>query len=115
MNFSEYQEKAKQTDLDQPGATDQVMYPGFMDKILGLSGEAGEFTDKVKKIVRDKEGKISPEDREELIKELGDVLWYVALVSEYMGVSLEDVAEKNIEKLASRQRRGTLTGSGDNR
>ena len=115
MDFNEYQRLAKGTDLDKPGATDQVMYPGFMDKILGLSGEAGEFTDKVKKIVRDKEGKISPEDKEELLKELGDVLWYVALVAEYMGVSFEEVAEKNIEKLASRQKRGTLTGSGDNR
>ena len=115
MNFREYQERAKQTDLDKPGATDDVMYPGFMDKILGLAGESGEFTDKVKKIVRDKAGKISPEDREELVKELGDVLWYTALVSEYMGVSLEEVAEKNLAKLASRQKRGTLTGSGDNR
>ncbi|MBQ8992130.1 nucleoside triphosphate pyrophosphohydrolase family protein [Candidatus Saccharibacteria bacterium] len=115
MDFNEYQRLAKRTDLDKTGATDQVMYPGFMDKILGLSGEAGEFTDKVKKIVRDKEGKISPEDKEELIKELGDVLWYVALVAEYMGISLEEVAEKNIAKLASRQKRGTLMGSGDNR
>lgn len=115
MDFNEYQRLAKGTDLDKPGATDQVMYPGFMDKILGLSGEAGEFTDKVKKIVRDKEGKISPEDKEELIKELGDVLWYVALTAEYMGVPLEEVAEKNIKKLASRQQRGTLMGSGDNR
>ena len=115
MDFNEYQVKAKQTDLDEVGATDEVMYPGFMDKILGLSGEAGEFTDKVKKIVRDKQGKISPEDKEELIKELGDVLWYVALVSEYMGVTLEEVAEKNIAKLADRQKRGALTGSGDNR
>ena len=115
MDFNEYQRLAKRTDLDEPGATDQVMYPGFMDMILGLSGEAGEFTDKVKKIVRDKEGKISSEDREELLKELGDVLWYVALVAEYMGVPMEEVAKKNIEKLASRQKRGTLTGSGDNR
>ena len=115
MDFNEYQRLAKGTDLDKPGATDQVMYPGFMDKILGLSGEVGEFTDKVKKIVRDKEGRISSEDREELLKELGDVLWYVALVAEYMGEPLEEVAKKNIGKLASRKKRGTLTGAGDNR
>lgn len=115
MDFCEYQRLAKKTDLDQPGPTDEVMYPGFMDKILGLSGEAGEFTDKIKKIVRDKHGKISPEDKEELLKELGDVLWYIALIAEYMGVSLEEVADKNIKKLASREKRGALSGSGDNR
>ena len=76
---------------------------------------AGEAADKVKKILRDKGGYASEEDRTALVKELGDVLWYVANVARYLGVSLSDVAEGNIEKLSSRKKRNKLHGEGDER
>lgn len=47
--------------------------------------------------------------------ELGDVLWYVSLLAAELGISLEEVGERNLEKLAQRQHSGTLNGSGDNR
>ena len=86
-----------------------------MEKVLGLTGEAGETADKVKKIIRDKEGKFSEEDKREIVKELGDVMWYLAGIARYLDVDLSEVAEGNIEKLASRKQRGVISGSGDNR
>ena len=88
---------------------------GLLEKILGLPGEAGEAADKFKKILRDKGGVITPSDREEIVKELGDVMWYVAMISEYLEVPLSDVANANIEKLESRLKRNKIHGSGDNR
>ncbi|MBR2795471.1 nucleoside triphosphate pyrophosphohydrolase family protein [Candidatus Saccharibacteria bacterium] len=120
MDFDEYQRKAATTDLDAD-SLGEVMRKrnfntvGFLDKALGVAGEAGEFADKVKKILRDKKGAFTDEDKDAIIKELGDVLWYVALVSLYLDVPLSRVAELNIEKLASRAKRNTLTGEGDER
>lgn len=88
---------------------------GLIEKVLGLTGEAGEAADKFKKIIRDKGGVISGMDKEEITKELGDVLWYVAMIAEYLGVSLAEVAEVNIEKLESRWKRNKIHGEGDNR
>lgn len=91
------------------------------DKMLALAyvslglGEVGEFQGKVKKIIRDEAGVISPEKREALAHELGDILWYVANAAAELGYDLEWVARENMEKLASRAERGVLTGSGDNR
>ena len=81
---------------------------------LGL-GEAGEVQGKIKKIIRDNGGIITPEATEEIKKELGDVLWYVASMCDNLGLRMEDVAGANIEKLHGRHERGTLEGSGDNR
>ncbi len=113
MNLDKYQKKAAEFDLFE--TTVDLKSPGFLEKVLGIAGEAGEVTDKVKKIIRDKGGYASEEDRMEIAKELGDVLWYVANVARYMGVSLSDIAEGNIEKLASRKKRNKLHGEGDNR
>ena len=115
MDFNEYQRRAISTDLEGKKAGDDIFYLGFMTKVLGLAGEAGEVTEDVKKISRDKGGKITDADREELTRELGDVMWYIAVVADYLGVTMEEIVEKNIEKLASRNKRGTLSGSGDNR
>jgi len=109
MNFQEYQEKSRKT-AQYPDAGKNFVYP-----TLGLSGEAGEVADKVKKIIRDKGGIVNDETREAIKKELGDVLWYVAQLSTEFGLSLDDVAEGNIKKLYSRLERGTIQGSGDNR
>lgn len=89
-----------------------------MDKTIfamGISGEAGEFLEKWKKIVAYKEGQITDEDKNELKKELGDVVWYVALMSHSLGLSFDDVMELNLSKLADRKRRGVQKGAGDNR
>ena len=88
---------------------------GLLEKVLGLPGEAGEAADKFKKILRDKSGIISAADRDEIVKELGDVLWYVAMIAEYLEVPLSEVANMNLEKLESRLQRNKIHGSGDNR
>ena len=113
MGFDEYQERSAKCDLAK--ATMDPMSAGFIEKILGLTGEAGETADKIKKIVRDKGGVISDDDREAIVKELGDVLWYVAGLARYLEVSLSEVASKNIKKLESRMERGVLHGAGDER
>jgi NTP pyrophosphatase (non-canonical NTP hydrolase) len=109
MTFEEYQTKARETAI-YPNKDSNFIYP-----TLGLVGEAGEVAEKMKKVLRDNDGIISEEKREEITKELGDVLWYIANLSKELNVSLEDVAQKNIEKLQSRQQRNELHGSGDNR
>jgi NTP pyrophosphatase (non-canonical NTP hydrolase) len=78
---------------------------------LGMTGEAGEIANKVKKVMRD--GKEL--DLEDIKHELGDVLWYVAGLATVLGIDLEDVAQANLDKLASRKERGVIGGSGDNR
>lgn len=110
MKFDDYQQKAKSTAF-YPGLGGQDwVYPA-----LGLSGEAGEIANKLKKVIRDKKGRLTDEDKQVLKGELGDVLWYVSELSRQLGLSLEEVAQENIVKLASRAERGKLTGSGDNR
>ena len=115
MTFDEYQKKAITTELMERPAHVSANDPAFVAKILGLVGEAGEVAEKFKKIVRDKEGVIEEADIELVKKELGDVLWYVSAVSDYIGLNLDDVAESNLAKLFDRRARGKARGSGDNR
>ncbi len=77
--------------------------------------EAGELAGKVKKIFRDKHGEISETDREALKYELGDVLWYLAQIATELNLSLDDIAQANIEKLMSRLERNQIRGEGDYR
>ena len=86
----------------------------MLEKVFGLVGEAGEVAEKFKKILRDKNGIASDEDKKELAKELGDVLWYINSVGVYLGFSLEDIAQNNLDKVLSRKERGVTQGSGDN-
>ena len=113
MNFDEYQTKAAKYDLAK--ATDDLKAVGFIEKVLGLVGEAGETADKIKKLLRDKDGIISLEDRDLVIKELGDTLWYIASIARYLEVPLSKVAEGNIDKLESRLQRNKIHGEGDKR
>lgn len=106
MNINEYQKQASETAIYK----DKLIYP-----TLGLAGEAGEIANKVKKILRDSSGEMQEEVRQDLISELGDVLWYVAALATDLKTELSEVANKNIEKLNSRKNRGTIGGSGDNR
>jgi NTP pyrophosphatase (non-canonical NTP hydrolase) len=109
MTFEEYQIEARKTAV-YPNQDNNFIYP-----TLGLAGEAGEVAEKIKKVIRDNNGIVTEEKKAEIMKELGDVLWYIANLSKELGISLEDVASKNIEKLKSRQDRDLLHGSGDNR
>lgn len=117
MKFDDYQKKATTTDTFGDQSPDKLSAsdPAYIAKILGLVGESGEVAEKYKKIIRDKQGEISKSDREELIKELGDVLWYIALLAKYLGVPLEEVAKQNLDKLSSRKSRKAIQGRGDNR
>jgi NTP pyrophosphatase (non-canonical NTP hydrolase) len=108
MNMNEYQQLAKKTSIFPAGFT--VIYPA-----LGLVNEAGEVAGKVKKAIRDDYGEFKPERIKDLKAELGDVLWYLAILADDLGLTLEEVAAANIDKLRSRMERGTLGGSGDKR
>ncbi len=109
MNLNEYQKGARAT-ARYPNVGNNPIYP-----TLGLSGESGEVADKVKKILRDRQGIFDDESRNAIKMELGDVLWYVAQLSSELGFSLDEVADANLKKLASRSARGQISGSGDNR
>lgn len=113
MTLDEYQKKAISTLTSDHAYGD--LTPALMAQVLGLVGESGEFADKIKKLIRDREGKIDDETRGELVKELGDILWYVNAVSYLLGSNINEVARKNLEKVLSRKERGVTKGSGDNR
>lgn len=110
MNMNDYQQKARAT----------VIYPafggaGWVYPALGLAGEAGEIANKLKKVVRDTNGQVSAETKQALKEELGDALWYISQLAHELGFKLDEVAQANIDKLASRSERGKITGSGDQR
>ena len=107
-SFYEYEKLAQQFALYPEAGTGSPMALAYT--ALGLSGEAGEASEKVKKLIRD--GKF---DKSLTLKELGDVLWYLTAMAREMGYDLADVAEVNIVKLLDRQERGQLQGSGDTR
>jgi NTP pyrophosphatase (non-canonical NTP hydrolase) len=113
MTFNEYQKIAKTTAVYPDDY--RMVYP-----TLGLTGEAGEVAEKVKKYIRDGcEPWLGGEDSNvfdnEIKKELGDVLWYLSAIASDLDISLEDVARTNLKKLESRLERDMIKGSGDNR
>lgn len=109
MNLDEYQKLALRTAAPKDKKNE------LFHLLLGLCGEAGEIAEKAKKIIRDKDSDFSEWDKEDIIKELGDVMWHVAVLADHFDISLEEVGDKNIAKLADRLKRGVLYGSGDNR
>ncbi len=109
MTFDEYQKKSRETAIYYD-KDDNYIYP-----TLGLVGEAGEIAEKIKKVLRDNSGIVDEKSKIEISKELGDVLWYLSQLSTEIGLSLEDIAASNIEKLMSRKERGAIHGDGDNR
>lgn len=120
-NFYNYQAKAHEfanyTDKEIKGFDEQLKFEdsGLEYPVMGLTEEAGEVAGKFAKIIRDKKGVITQDDKDEIIKELGDVLWMVSEIAERLDCSLQYVAHVNIEKLTSRLKRGKINGSGDNR
>lgn len=110
MRLNEYQTQARTTFTIENDLSKQVTY-----LTLGLNGEAGEVAEKIKKVIRDNDVDFSKLNLDDVKKELGDVLWYIATLSNVLGLELEDVASTNLEKLFSRKTRGVQHGSGDNR
>ncbi len=110
MNFDEYQKKALTTAVN---SADPLMQKTIW--AMGIAGEAGEVIEKWKKIVAYKNGEISKEDLDELSKELGDVVWYIAVMADALGLSLGEIMQNNLTKLADRKSRSVIKGSGDNR
>ena len=104
-----YQEEAWETAI-YPDKGNNLYYPA-----LGLAGEAGEVCNKIKKIMRDQHGIPTPEQKQEIAKELGDVLWYIASLTTELDSHLGCIADNNLNKLKSRKDRGVLGGAGDNR
>ncbi len=116
MSPNEYQKKAHET-ANYPSGTigKEAHAVDYVYPALGLAEEAGEVAGKFAKAVRDNDGVIDEERRCEIVKELGDVLWFVAECCTVLRVDMDNVAELNIKKLADRKARGVIHGSGDNR
>lgn len=108
MELSEYQRLSRRT--AQYPRQAWLAYPA-----LGLAGEAGEVAEHAKKAIRDDDGTVSGQRRQAIAKELGDVLWYVAQLATELDLDLDEIAQGNLVKLLSRQQRGVLSGSGDDR
>ena len=109
MRANDYQTAALQT----------AIYPdqgqNFISPTLGLVGEAGEVAEKVKKLIRDGDGILTDPDREKIALEVSDVCWYLAVLAYELDFTLEEIMQMNLDKLASRQQRGVISGSGDAR
>lgn len=108
MELNDYQKSALATAIYPNDGTISYL-------ALAICGEAGELADKVKKVLRDKDGKFAESDKQALALELGDVMWYAANLAHILGYEMSTVAQMNIEKIAGRVERGTLHGAGDNR
>ena len=111
MNFQEYQRDARKTAIYD--GKDELL--GLFYVSFGLPGEAGEYAEKIKKFIRDDKCVMTKERKELIIKELGDVLWYVANICSELKISMEDVAYTNLKKLNKRKEEDKLHGDGDNR
>jgi NTP pyrophosphatase (non-canonical NTP hydrolase) len=109
MDLDEYQRGALRT------AAPREKKNELLHLVLGLVGESGEIAEKFKKWVRDLGSDESRIDRAAIAKELGDVLWYVAVLADHLDLSLDEIGRDNLTKLASRLDRGVLGGSGDDR
>jgi NTP pyrophosphatase (non-canonical NTP hydrolase) len=110
MNFNDYQKRAITTNLAKEDQLKELL-----QQVLGLGDEAGEVLAIFKKWIRDNDADISKLDKHNVAKELGDILWYIAVVAHDLEIPMDDIASLNLEKLRSRRERGVLTGSGDNR
>jgi NTP pyrophosphatase (non-canonical NTP hydrolase) len=110
MDFNSYQRRASHTAIYPTDGLNGLLYTS-----LGLVSEAGEVAGKVKKILRDNNSVMTDERKEQLIDELGDVLWYCAMIANELKTNLGAVAARNIDKLEDRKNRNVIGGSGDNR
>jgi len=111
LELEEYQRLTDSTAIYPETGTGSAQALAYV--ALGLTGEAGEVSNKVKKILRDSKGEVSDEIRDYLVAEVGDTLWYLARLATELGVSLGQVGQANLDKLNSRKERGVIGGSGD--
>jgi len=113
MDFSTYQSESRKNTV-YPDIGNNFIFP-----TLGLVGEAGEIAEKVKKLIRDKNTNtpdmVSADDKTEIAKELGDVLWYLSQLATEFGIELDTIAALNLDKIQSRRERDQVKGNGDNR
>lgn len=109
MELNDYQIESRKTAL-YPNVGNNFVYPA-----LGLCGETGEVAEKIKKIIRDNNGIADLERINDIKKELGDVMWYVAQLATELNLTLGDIAQTNIDKLQERMKNNLIHGSGDNR
>ena len=112
LSFDLYQCFAADTAIYPESGTGSPMALAYVG--LGL-GEIGEIQGKIKKILRDSDGVVTDEARSAIRAEIGDALWYLARLCSELSIPFGDAAERNVAKLASRQERGVLHGSGDDR
>ena len=108
--FNEYGEFVKKTWFSNPEKDPRMFERDLAIMGLGIGGEAGEVQEKLKKVIRD-----GTTDREQILKELGDVVYYAVRIAQYFGFSAQDILDANVKKLEGRIERGTMRGSGDNR
>jgi len=108
MTINEYQKGARSTAIYPD--SQKIIYP-----TLGLTGEAGEVADKVKKVIRDNNDEFTADRKKQIALELGDVMWYAASLAHDLGYTLEEICQMNLDKLASRMQRDKIHGSGDER
>lgn len=113
LTLNQYQERARAT-ADYPLLGENLLYPA-----IGAGEEAGEILGKVKKLWRNK-GKtaakdLTQEEKDAIIKEVGDNLWYLAAMCNELGITLQYAGEVNLAKLADRRERGVIKSEGDNR
>ena len=117
-NESNKYKKVSDLDMYQKVAKQTAIYPreqAIIYPTLGLTGEAGEVANKVKKIIRDDGNKINEGLVQEISAEIGDCLWYISILADDIGIKLSDIANANLIKLANRKKKGTIHGSGDGR
>lgn len=108
-NFDEYQKLTRKTAV-YPTIGKKYIFP-----MLGLAGEVGEVSEKIKKLFRDKNARLTKESRIEIAKELGDVLWYITQLISDLGLNFSDIVRMNLEKINYRHKENKVHGSGDNR
>jgi NTP pyrophosphatase (non-canonical NTP hydrolase) len=111
MTFDEYQKQAITTAIKS--SDDPLLQNSIW--VMGIAGEAGEIVEKWKKAVAYRGGEFSPEEFADFKKEFADVIWYIAVLAESLGLSLDEILEQNLAKLADRKKRGVQRGAGDNR
>lgn len=124
MNANEYQKQTAETALYVDSVirtvedSSETRLKNLLDLCytgLGLAGEAGEFANKLKKVIRDKHGELDDESKRALAKELGGVAWYLSECASNLGYDLSQIMAENLNQLQSRKDRGALQGSGDDR
>jgi NTP pyrophosphatase (non-canonical NTP hydrolase) len=109
MDLNHYQKLAARFNVIKDAKYQPISYT------LGLAGESGEVAEMVKKAIRNYDGDFSRLDTKDLTQELGDVLWYVAMLAAAFDIALDDVAAANLQKLTNRQKRGVIKGVGETR